>query len=131
MIVKQSFRFEAAHRLPQHRGKCFNLHGHSYRFTLALDLRVDPATGMTADFDEIVSVVEERVLSAWDHRNMNDFFENPTAEHMVVEIWRKVAGRLRGLTEIELWETPESSVVYRGEGEPPAGQAGSIDGGSR
>ena len=116
MIVKQSFRFEAAHRLPLHRGKCFNLHGHSYRFTLTLDQPVDPATGMTIDFGDIEAVVAERVLGGWDHRNLNEFIENPTAEHIVVEIWHKLHGAIPGMKEIELWEMPESSVVYRGEG---------------
>src|SRR6185295_17219233 len=67
MIIKQTFRFEAAHRLPLHRGKCVNLHGHSYRFALALDLPVDPTTGMTIDFGDITTLVEERVIREWDH----------------------------------------------------------------
>ena len=116
MILKQSFRFEAAHRLPLHRGKCFDMHGHSYRFALSLDLPVDPKTGMAIDFGDIASLVEETVIGVWDHKNLNDFLENPTAENIVVEIWRKIAPRLGGLAEIELWEMPESSVVYRGEG---------------
>lgn len=116
MILKQSFHFEAAHRLPMHAGKCFHLHGHSYKFTLSLDLPVDPKTGMAIDFDDIASVVRETVLETWDHKNLNDFLENPTAENIIVEMWRKIAPRLPGLTEIELWEMPESSVVYRGEG---------------
>lgn len=117
MIVTQKFTFEAAHRLPAHRGKCFNLHGHSYRFTLSLDLPVDPKTGMTMDFSDIASVTQERVLGVWDHKNLNDFLDNPTAENIVVDIWHRVAGELPGLVEIELWETPDSSVVYRGESE--------------
>ena len=117
MIVKQSFRFEAAHRLPHHRGKCVNLHGHSYRFTLALDQPVDPATGMTIDFGDIEAVVGERVLGVWDHKNLNDFMENPTAENIVVAIWRKLDGAIPGMKEIELWEMADSSVAYRGESE--------------
>lgn len=117
MIIKQSFRFEAAHRLPRHRGKCVNLHGHSYKFTLCLDLPVDPGTGMTLDFDDIAAVVERDVLKGWDHRDLNEFLPNPTAEHIVVSMWRTIAGKLPGLREIELWETPECSVVYRGESE--------------
>ena len=116
MILRQSFRFEAAHRLPMHAGKCFHMHGHSYRFALSLDLPVDPRTGMAIDFDEIAAVVRETVLGTWDHKNLNDFLENPTAENIVVEMWRKIAPRVAGLTEIELWEMPESSVIYRGEG---------------
>lgn len=117
MIVKQSFRFEAAHRLPHHRGKCFNMHGHSYRFTLTLDQPVEPETGMTIDFGDIEEVVGARVIGAWDHQNLNDFLENPTAENLVIEIWRKLAGSIPGMKEIELWEMPESSVAYRGESE--------------
>ena len=120
MIVKQRFTFEAAHRLPRHRGKCFNLHGHSYAFTLTLDCPVDPETGMTIDFGEIEAAVGEHVLAAWDHKNLNDFLENPTAENIVVELWRRIAGKVPGLEEIELWEIPGSSVVYRGELEPAA-----------
>jgi 6-pyruvoyltetrahydropterin/6-carboxytetrahydropterin synthase len=78
---------------------------------------VDPVTGMTIDFGDITSLVDERVIQPWDHRNLNDVFENPTAENIVVEIWRRIAGGLPGLKEIELWEMPDSSVVYRGESE--------------
>jgi 6-pyruvoyltetrahydropterin/6-carboxytetrahydropterin synthase len=114
MIVKQSFRFEAAHSLPRYAGRCFNLHGHSYKCTIMLDLPVDPRTGMTRDFYEIEGVVEA-VLQGWDHRNLNEVLENPTAENIVIEIWNQLTSKLPGLLEIELWETPDSSVVYRGE----------------
>ena len=118
MIVRQSFRFEAAHRLPLHRGRCVNFHGHSYRFTITLERPVDPASGMTIDFGDIASVVESKVIEGWDHQNLNDFLENPTAEKIVMEIWSKIAVDLPDLREIELWEMPESSVVYRGGDEP-------------
>ena len=120
MIIRQRFGFEAAHRLPRHRGKCVNLHGHSYRFCLALDGPVDAATGMAIDFGDVVEIVEREILVLWDHKNLNDFLENPTAENIVAEMWRKLEGKLPGLREIELWEMPESSVVYRGEGGEPA-----------
>ena len=124
MIVKQRFGFEAAHRLPNHRGKCFNLHGHSYHFTLALDCPVDAGTGMTIDFDDIAKIVSDHLLVLWDHKNLNDFMENPTAETIVVEIWARLSGKLPGLVEIELWEMPDSSVVYRGEGMKAGRQSG-------
>ena len=122
MIVKQCFGFEAAHRLPRHRGKCVNLHGHSYRFCLALDRPVDAATGMAIDFGDIVAIVEREILDPWDNKNLNDFLENPTAENIVVEMWGRLEGKLPGLREIELWEVSESSVVYRGERGEPAGR---------
>jgi 6-pyruvoyltetrahydropterin/6-carboxytetrahydropterin synthase len=71
---------------------------------------------MAIDFGEIEAIVKQRVLDVWDHRNLNEFMENPTAETIVVQIWEKLAGFVPGLVEIELWEMPDSSVVYRGEG---------------
>ncbi len=115
MIVNRQFRFEAGHRLPRHPGKCFHPHGHSYRFELSLDVPVNPAPGMTVDFADMEEVVRSRVLALCDHKSLNDFLENPTAENIVVWIWRQVSGHLPGLRSIELWEVEGCSVVYRGE----------------
>src|SRR5260370_40846854 len=35
-LITKIFRFEAAHNLPGHRGKCAHLHGHSYRLEATL-----------------------------------------------------------------------------------------------
>jgi 6-pyruvoyltetrahydropterin/6-carboxytetrahydropterin synthase len=115
VIVKQQFRFEAAHRLPRHPGKCFNLHGHSYRIELTLELPVNPETGMTMDFSDIEAAVRARVLDRCDHHDLNAFLENPTAENIVVWIWGELASTVPGLRSIELWEVEGCSVVYRGE----------------
>ena len=114
MLVRQQFRFEAAHRLPKHRGKCFNLHGHSYRIELTLDTPVNPDTGMTIDFSDVESLVQSRVLDLCDHKNFNDLIDNPTAENIVVWIWKRLEESLP-LSAIELWEVEGCSVIYRGE----------------
>lgn len=115
MRVRRRFTFEAAHRLPHHPGKCRNLHGHSYRLTVTVDRPIDPATGMAVDFADIKEVVGRQVTGVLDHRSINDFIENPTAEVMSVWIWKRLVEELGGLTEIELFETRSCSVVYRGE----------------
>ena len=115
MRVRQEFRFEAAHHLPRHPGKCKFVHGHSYRFALSLDLPVSPETGMTMDFSDIHAAVEEKILRPCDHRNLNDFLENPTAELIAVWVWQTLRPALPGLAEVELWEVEGCSVVYRGE----------------
>jgi 6-pyruvoyltetrahydropterin/6-carboxytetrahydropterin synthase len=113
--VRRSFRFEAAHRLPHHPGKCRRLHGHSYRLVVTVDLPVDPATGLAIDFSDLKTVVRERVVDPADHRDLNELVENPTAENLAVWAWRRLAETLPGLVEIELHETEDCSVVYRGE----------------
>ena len=52
MQIRRTFRFEAAHVLPFHQGKCSRMHGHSYRLDVAVrgPLQTDgPARGMIED----------------------------------------------------------------------------------
>ncbi len=116
--IEAEFNFAAAHRLPRYSGKCFNLHGHNYRFQVAVRGDPDPYSGMLIDFVDIEKAVKDHVLDKVDHTNLNDFIENPTAENIAVWIWQRLEGKLRGLAELRLWEVPTSCVVYRG----PAGK---------
>ena len=52
MIVRRRFEFEAAHRLPNHPGKCRELHGHSYGLFVKVDRPVDDTSGMAIDFSD-------------------------------------------------------------------------------
>lgn len=115
MRVKRIFDFEAAHRLPQHPGKCRDLHGHSYRLIVTVDRPVDPATGLGIDFSDLKRIVKDEVVDRLDHKYVNDLIDNPTAEVMAVWIWERLRAPLHGLVEVELWETRNCAVVYRGE----------------
>ncbi len=116
MRLDVEFCFAAAHRLPRYEGPCFRLHGHNYRFFVTVEGDVEPRSGMIADFGEIKRIVQEHVLSRVDHRNLNDVLENPTAENIARWIWETLAGRLPGLSEVRLFEIPDSCVTYRGPG---------------
>ncbi len=116
MRLDVEFYFAAAHRLPRYEGPCFRMHGHNYKFFVALEGEVDPGTGMIADFGEVKRVVQEHVLARVDHRTMNDFLENPTAENIARWIWETLEPRLPGLAEVRLYEIPDSCVTYRGAG---------------
>ncbi len=115
MRVKVAFDFEAAHRLPNHPGKCRELHGHSYRLLVTVDRPVAPASGIAIDFSDLKQIVNREIVERLDHKYINDLIENPTAEVMSVWIWNALRQPLPGLAEIELWETRRCAVVYRGE----------------
>lgn len=115
MIVRRRFEFEAAHRLPNHPGKCRELHGHSYGLFVRVERPVDETSGMAIDFSDLKTIVRDRVLSRLDHVYLNDLIKNPTAERMAVWIWAELKTALPGLQEIELQETTHCSVIYRGE----------------
>jgi 6-pyruvoyltetrahydropterin/6-carboxytetrahydropterin synthase len=118
MQIRKHFRFEAAHVLPFHPGKCARMHGHSYSLEVGVRgaLRTKgPARGMIEDFDEIRRVVREAIIEPLDHRTLNDEIENPTAERILLWIWRRLEPLLEGLDELVLWETPSSCAVLRRE----------------
>jgi 6-pyruvoyltetrahydropterin/6-carboxytetrahydropterin synthase len=107
--VTRVFTFEAAHRLPWHEGKCRELHGHSYRLEVTVAGPIGPS-GIVVDFAAIREVVERDVIDAYDHRFLNDLFDNPTAELIAGEIWKKVEAADLPVSRIRLWETPDSFV---------------------
>jgi 6-pyruvoyltetrahydropterin/6-carboxytetrahydropterin synthase len=116
MQIRKHFKFEAAHLLPHHAGKCSRLHGHSYRLEVAVEggLRDDgPTRGMIEDFDVIRAVVDREVIDRVDHASLNDLLENPTAELIVTWIWERLAPALPGLCELVLWETATACAVVR------------------
>lgn len=115
MRVRRRFGFEAAHRLPNHPGKCRELHGHSFKLLVTVDGPVEENSGMVVDFSDLKRVVSERVIDRLDHRCANDLLDNPTAENLALWIWGELAPSLPGLLEVELFETERCSVVYRGE----------------
>jgi len=116
MYVKKEFTFDAAHYLEKYHGKCERLHGHTYR--LAVTVKGEPdSEGMVMDFLELKAIVKEKVLSALDHSCLNDMVPQPTTENMVLWIKEKLEPEFKGkncsLAEIELWESPGSSVILR------------------
>ena len=116
VLIRKRFRFEAAHVLPYHTGKCARLHGHSYRLdvTIGGPLRSDGSSrGMVEDFDDVAAAVRADVLEALDHRSLNDVLENPTAERIVAWIWARLTPRLANLRELVLWETATACAILR------------------
>ncbi len=116
MQIRKTFRFEAAHVLPYHTGKCARVHGHSYALEVAVrgPLQTDGAArGMIVDFDDVRLVVRREIVDVLDHQSLNDFMENPTAEHIAMWIWKRLEPALAGLDELVLWETATSCAVLR------------------
>jgi len=110
--VTRCFTFEAAHQLPWHPGKCRNLHGHGYRLEVTVEGPV-AENGMVLDFADVEAVVEREVIDRYDHTYLNDFFENPTAELMAHDVWKRLEAADLAVACIRLWETADSMVEVR------------------
>ena len=134
VVVTRRVHFCAAHRLHDPKmsdeknreifGLCNNpnYHGHNYELDVSVEGPVNAQTGYVVDLGLVKRIVEERVLTHLDHKNLNlDVPEfatlNPTTENIVVVIWRMLDGAFpEKLKKLILWETPRNYVEYRGEG---------------
>lgn len=132
MIVSREFRFEAAHRLPHHGGKCKHLHGHSYRVEVQVNALVDDTTGISVDFGDLkplgswidhhldhatlVWSGDDSLLSFLELEKQKHFITNvpPTAETLTVVI-RDVSSSLLpsgvDVSSVRVWETVNCSAL--------------------
>src|SRR6266849_7295625 len=113
-IITKKFRFEAAHHLPGHHGKCARPHGHSYRLEVTIrgpikDAPGESDHGMVMDFGDLSQIVKNSVIESLDHQDLNVVTEfHTTAENLAHWIWDELIAS--GLSEallyrIRLWET--------------------------
>jgi 6-pyruvoyltetrahydropterin/6-carboxytetrahydropterin synthase len=107
--VTCTFTFEAAHHLTWHPGRCRNVHGHSYRLDVSVEAPLD-ANGVVLDFDTLQEVVRTQVVDRWDHRDLNEVLENPTAELLAHRAWELLSDGGLELAALRLWETGDSWV---------------------
>lgn len=98
-------------------------HGHNYIVEVSIEGEPDPVTGMILDLKQLKDILEDRVLSVYDHRHLNREVEPfdrivPTAENMAIDIWNRIVVPIAGtgarLFSVRLHETAELNVEYRG-----------------
>ena len=99
MIVKTEETISVAHHLPNYHGKCHNLHGHNLKVEVWCEGEVDKKTGMVVDFVEIKKIINEL-----DHKNLNNFIENPTSENLVKYFMKKIPKCVK----VRVWENNKS-----------------------
>ncbi len=68
MKIAKEFDWEMGHRLPFHKGKCKNIHGHSYKMMVELEGELDE-NGMIMDYYDVKNIVGP-VIEELDHSFM-------------------------------------------------------------
>lgn len=120
--VTKEFVFDSAHWLPDYDGPCSRKHGHTYKLQVTLRA-ADLYNDMVADFSWLKRIVQEEIVSRYDHQMLNEIgpFDQmrPTAENMVFVFFRALEKRLHTegrdgvfLDKVVLWETPTSFAEY-------------------
>ena len=133
--VTRRVHFCAAHRLHVDAesadwntatfGDCNNplWHGHNYELEVSVIGEPDPQSGYVIDLKELKEILQEKILSPCDHRNLNEqvpFLKgiNPTSENLVKAFWKELEPAIstdkRKLCRIKLYETPRNIAEYAG-----------------
>jgi 6-pyruvoyltetrahydropterin/6-carboxytetrahydropterin synthase len=131
------YRFSASHRLHSEAysdaenratyGKCNNPHGHGHNYILEVTAggQVDPQTGMVCDMVKLDDAVSKKIISRFDHTNLNldEGFRDvvPTTENLCIAVHEKLhpvfaSGELGAadLVRVRVEETNNNSFEYSG-----------------
>lgn len=141
--LTKEFSFEAAHALGGYDGPCREIHGHSYRLFVTIKGTpstdpMNPKQGMVMDFGVLKKIVNEEIISRFDHalvlrttadeglrRVLTEQFDNvvtveyqPTCENMLDDFAHRLMKRLpEGVTlhSLRLHETASSYAEWYAE----------------
>jgi len=111
--------FDAAHFLRGYQGKCEALHGHRFRVVVKTIASGLDDIGLAYDFVELKRYVAD-ILSRFDHTCLNDVppFDkiNPSSENIASTVYNELQPKLAGapvsISCVEVWESPQTGVVY-------------------
>ncbi len=111
--------FDAAHFLRGYQGKCEALHGHRFRVVVKIIASGLDDIGLAYDFVELKRYVAD-ILSRFDHTCLNDVppFDkiNPSSENIASTVYNELQPKLAGapvsISCVEVWESPQTGVVY-------------------
>jgi 6-pyruvoyltetrahydropterin/6-carboxytetrahydropterin synthase len=105
--LEKQFRFEAAHHLPGHDGKCARVHGHSWVGTVVVEghflIGKGPKTGMLLDYGDLSAIVKDVVEEFLDHHDLNvtlvapKHIKTPTSEEIAQWLFQTLEPKVRKL----------------------------------
>ena len=72
MLITKYIEIDMGHRVPNHKSKCRNFHGHRYRIEVGVDDKIitTPGSsdeGMVIDFSDLKQIMMEEIDEKFDH----------------------------------------------------------------
>jgi len=142
MLITKQIEIDMGHRVPNHKSKCRNLHGHRYCIEVGVDDKIISVKGradegMVIDFGDLKDIMMKEIdevydhgFIMYDHDDFKDLFEGlketgqkiifvpfvPTAENLA-QHWFKILNfpltqKEIKLSYVKVWETPTSTAIY-------------------
>lgn len=107
LVVKQ--KFSAAHFLRNYRGKCENMHGHTFEVEAWFRTSVLDEAGISIDFTEIKEFLRDLVP---DHKLLNEVYEFiPSAENLSRHFYYRLKEKYP-VVRVMVWESENAGAVY-------------------
>ncbi|MFA5389550.1 MAG: 6-carboxytetrahydropterin synthase QueD [Candidatus Omnitrophota bacterium] len=111
--------FSSAHNLVGYKGKCEDLHGHSWKIEAKFQKEDLNDIGISVDFTLLKAKLKE-ILKKLDHTYLNklDVFkkQNPSAENIARFIYLKLKSGVKekglSLKSVSVWESETSCATY-------------------
>jgi len=72
MLITKHIEIDLAHRVPNHKSKCSNLHGHRYKIEVGVDDKIitdkgSSDEGMVIDFGDLKEIMMQEIDGRLDH----------------------------------------------------------------
>lgn len=91
MKIAKEFRWEMGHRLQHHNGKCYNLHGHSYKMIVEFTGDINPE-GMVLDYFDVKNIIaplvdelDHSVVVSKDDSELLDALKRLGSDYVVLD----------------------------------------------
>lgn len=108
LIVKK--KFSSAHFLNNYKGKCENMHGHTFMIEVNLRVQKLDKAGISVDFIKIKNYLDQ-ILP--DHQVLNELYDfSPSAENLSKFFYKKIKERYPQLSRVVIWESEDAGCAY-------------------
>jgi len=107
--IRKQFEFSAAHQLnglPENH-QCSRLHGHNYIVEVELQSHRLDDRGFVVDYGEL-KALRHHLDANFEHRCLNDFFSQPTAETIAAQLFHWCKQRWPQTVAVSVSETPKT-----------------------
>ena len=108
--ITKSFPFEGARKLPNYKGKCSRLNGHSYRMEVSVTgeiLMEGSSECMVIDFDYLNQLVDREIVIQLYHQYLNDILDFPNSvKGLALNAYMNIKTHNSEISGLRLWETP-------------------------
>jgi len=116
MLITKQIEVDTSHEVPNHKGKCKNLHGHRYVVEVGVDDIVldsigDSSEGMVIDFGDLKELMIEIIDKKLDHTGIFYTYD-PDVDILLIKEKRQIERNGKAFVWLSVPPTAENIAKY-------------------